>query len=207
MRFVCISDTHNRHDRLEHPVPDGDVLIHAGDATQLGMEAELLDFCSWFVSRPHTYKLLVPGAHDTWCGELPQRAAELTRGCEYLVDRELVLGDVRIYGTPVQPDFYGWETDLEAESKLLGIIQRIPIGLDLLITHVPPFGIRDGEKGIRTGSRGLLDHVRRVRPRYHVFGHVHDGHGVHEASGTMFANAASCDSDLRPCHQPIVIDI
>lgn len=36
-RFVCISDTHNRNVKL----PKGDVLIHAGDITNLGTYEEV----------------------------------------------------------------------------------------------------------------------------------------------------------------------
>lgn len=39
VRFVCISDTHNRHKSLH--VPDGDVLIHAGDISLKGSVPEI----------------------------------------------------------------------------------------------------------------------------------------------------------------------
>ena len=36
IRIVCISDTHKKHRQLD--VPDGDILIHAGDFSQWGMD-------------------------------------------------------------------------------------------------------------------------------------------------------------------------
>jgi 3',5'-cyclic AMP phosphodiesterase CpdA len=91
VRLVCISDTHDRHAALPHPLPAGDVLIHCGDATQLGLEEDLRRFAAWFAAQPHRHKLFVPGAHDTWCGELPARAAELVADCEVLLDREVTI--------------------------------------------------------------------------------------------------------------------
>ena len=42
MRIVCLSDTHNLHERIQ--VPEGDLLLHAGDATNRGTEKEVAAF-------------------------------------------------------------------------------------------------------------------------------------------------------------------
>lgn len=44
MRVVCISDTHSLHERLRVsvPIPDGDVLVHAGDFSDTGGRDEVL---------------------------------------------------------------------------------------------------------------------------------------------------------------------
>ena len=52
-RFVCISDTHSR----EYPIPEGDVLIHAGDLTRHGSSDEVYSAISWLASLPHHVKL------------------------------------------------------------------------------------------------------------------------------------------------------
>ena len=46
IRFVCVSDTHNRTDNMS-PVPDGDVLLHAGDFTTIGTWAQVNHFNDW----------------------------------------------------------------------------------------------------------------------------------------------------------------
>ena len=61
-RIVCISDTHNRHDNIK--VPDGDILIHAGDATNGGTIEEIAAFGKWFASLSHKHKIFVAGNHD-----------------------------------------------------------------------------------------------------------------------------------------------
>jgi Icc-related predicted phosphoesterase len=57
-----------------------------------------------------------------------------------------------------------------------------------MVTHGPPYGVRDGH----IGNEELLVHVvDRIRPRFHIFGHYHGGHGVTEGR-TTFINAALC---------------
>lgn len=62
IRFVVISDTHNLHQHLE--IPEGDVLVHAGDFTNKGTLCEVKNFAEWFCKQPHPVKLLIPGNHD-----------------------------------------------------------------------------------------------------------------------------------------------
>ena len=45
VRFVCVSDTHNKTNRLR--VPPGDVLLHAGDFTMTGQMGEVEHFNTW----------------------------------------------------------------------------------------------------------------------------------------------------------------
>jgi len=44
-RLVLISDTHNNHDKLY--LPEGDILIHSGDATGMGYESQVTNFIEW----------------------------------------------------------------------------------------------------------------------------------------------------------------
>jgi hypothetical protein len=41
IRVVCISDTHYRLDKVAVTIPDGDILIHAGDFTMKGSVEEI----------------------------------------------------------------------------------------------------------------------------------------------------------------------
>lgn len=44
VRFVCISDTHEKLEEILPIIPDGDVLIHAGDFTNYGDVGEVIKF-------------------------------------------------------------------------------------------------------------------------------------------------------------------
>ena len=63
VRVVCISDTHGAHRSVS--VPDGDVLIHAGDFTRYGRESDASDFDAWLATLPHRHKVVVHGNHET----------------------------------------------------------------------------------------------------------------------------------------------
>ncbi|KAL6863295.1 hypothetical protein ACO1O0_003542 [Amphichorda felina] len=59
-RIVCISDTHNCTVKL----PDGDVLIHAGDLTNQGSYSELSRAVKWLENTKFEAKIVIAGNHD-----------------------------------------------------------------------------------------------------------------------------------------------
>lgn len=84
LKLVCISDTHGMHQNLK--IPDGDVLIHAGDITMKGEKYQMLDFDSWLGSLPHKYKIVVCGNHDLCFEDKPQEARQWIKNGIYLQD-------------------------------------------------------------------------------------------------------------------------
>lgn len=63
IRVVCISDTHSQ---IPDNVPDGDVLIHAGDMTNDGSVAEIQKQIDWLSALPHKEIVVISGNHDTF---------------------------------------------------------------------------------------------------------------------------------------------
>jgi predicted phosphodiesterase len=63
VRIICISDTHGQHAGLR--LPDGDILIHAGDFMTYGSAPrEIIDFNAWLGRQPHRHKIIIAGNHD-----------------------------------------------------------------------------------------------------------------------------------------------
>ena len=62
IRIVAIGDTHAKHRWLT--VPDGDILVHAGDLTNHGTLMELEDLDEFLRMLPHEYKIVIAGNHD-----------------------------------------------------------------------------------------------------------------------------------------------
>ena len=62
MKIVCISDTHSLQHRMN--IPDGDLLIHAGDVSSGGRIEEIEMFNEWMGSLPHRHKVVIAGNHD-----------------------------------------------------------------------------------------------------------------------------------------------
>ena len=234
IRFVTISDTHKKHRALSksNMLPKGDVIIHAGDFTSIGGIKEVKDFCDWFGSLPYKYKIVIAGNHDLSLDKgwyeidqnwkslgLPKiatscsgEAIEIMRSCKkiiYLEESEVEVEGYKIFGSPYQPEFCNWAFNLERGEKCDERWNNIPTDTDILITHGPPLGHGDRCKhGHRAGCFDLLRHVQnRIKPKYHVFGHIHEGYGTSTNGATTFINASTCNYQYRPLQLPIVFDL
>ena len=87
---------------------------------------------------------------------------------------------------------------------------RIPRDTDILITHGPPYGVLDQspvEYLEPVGDKELREAVIRVKPKLHVFGHVHCGYGVRPTLHTVFVNAALFGPGGSLENRPIVVEI
>ena len=206
MRVVCISDTHNQLPKLS--VPDGDLLIHAGDATARGSLDEIARFDRDLGRLPHRHKVVIAGNHDWAFQKTPEAARALIKSAVYLEDEAVTLGGLRIYGSPWQPWFLDWAFNLARGPEIAAKWDLIPAGIDVLVTHGPPLGHGDfTTRGEAVGCADLLEAVRRVRPRLHVFGHIHEGYGMSDEGGCRMVNASSCTVAYKPTQPPLVIEI
>lgn len=195
MKLVAISDTHGHHDSLT--VPDGDVLIHAGDFTKHGTLAELDAFNTWLDTLPHTHKIVVAGNHEHALDSEERSQAEAhLDAAHYLQDDTVTLDGVTFHGSPWLPTPFLSPLRSTAftrpEQAVREKYTEIPDDTDVLITHCPPRGIADRLRFLHnhTGCDPLRNTVDRVQPQYHVFGHVHEGYGRYERGETTFLNAA-----------------
>lgn len=206
MRIVCLSDTHGRLDELR--VPDGDVLVHAGDFTRRGDPAEIRAFAASLHRLPHRDKVVVAGNHDFLFEREPDVARALLGDVHYLCDDGVTVGGSRFWGSPWQPVFFDWAFNLPRGAALAEKWALIPSETDVLVTHGPPGGILDRTvHGQGVGCDDLTAALARIRPRLHVFGHIHEAYGRLERGGTEYVNASICDVDYRPAHAPVVVEL
>ncbi|XP_070534012.1 metallophosphoesterase MPPED2-like [Ptychodera flava] len=88
-------------------------------------------------------------------------------------------------------------------------MEQIPEGIDILITHGPPLG--HGDKTMseqRAGCVELLNTIqKRVKPKYHIFGHIHEGYGMTSDGYTTYINASTCTLRYRPINKPVIFDL
>jgi Icc-related predicted phosphoesterase len=206
-RIVCISDTHNRLSRVK--VPDGDILIHAGDATMAGRSEEIDKFDEDLERLPHKHKIVIAGNHDWLFQTHPAEARRRITAATYLEDSEVTVCGLRIYGSPWQPEFCNWAFNLDRGEDLYEKWEKIPAKVDILITHGPPAKVLDRcpdgrQVGCADLEAAILD---RVRPRLHVFGHIHHSYGQQDFEGMTFVNASVCNERYEPRNAPIVVDL
>lgn len=206
MRIVCLSDTHGLHDRVD--VPDGDVLLHAGDLSGRGTEAEIERFARWLEGLPHARKVIIAGNHDFLFESDPARGRELLGDVDYLDTEGVRIEGVHVWGSPWQPWFFDWAFNLERGPVLAAHWAKAPDDVDILLTHTPPAGCLDlTDRGEAVGCADLAAALPRIAPALHVFGHIHEAAGVEERPGGGLAvNASICDLRYRPVHPPVVID-
>jgi Icc-related predicted phosphoesterase len=213
LRLVCLSDTHGLHRQVR--VPEGDVLIHAGDITDFfappGQSLEMLkDFNAWLGGLPHRHKLVVAGNHELVFQEEPKKARMLLSYARYLENSGIELEGIRFWGSPQTPVMASMGFALELGAAARRHWSRIPEDTDVLITHGPPYGILDQPVPWQRhqGDMELLLALRRLRFRLHVFGHNHGGYGQEtNRASQCFLNCSLVDEHHRLANPPVVVDL
>jgi len=219
MRFVCISDTHSLHRSLT--IPDGDILIHAGDITREGEVDTVYDFSIWLAELPHRHKIVIPGNHD-FCfdiskegryDEWARRMLDTRRpNIHFLLDSALIIDDLgepplKFYGGPWVANLAGWAF----YDRGRDMFEHAPVDIDVLVTHAPAWLVMDREKkrGERCGSPAIGRYMGRCpRLKLHVFGHVHEAYGTSlVGEEPVRVNACSLNREYEAVNAPIVVDI
>lgn len=212
MKIVCISDTHTMH--RECVVPDGDVLIHAGDITGKGEIRQLRDFSLWLEALPHKHKLVIAGNHDFCFANNPQACANILSAATYLQDDSIIINDIKFYGSPWQPWFFDWafnfpESELVTGETAKNMWRKIPDDVDVLITHGPAYGVLDlTARGHNAGCPFLGERISSLsKLKAHVCGHIHETYGETLVNNVRFINASICNLRYSPINSPITFEI
>jgi len=208
MKILHISDTHSNQHLLQ--IPEGiDLVIHSGDATNYRdpyrNEPEMRAFIDWFASLPIPNKVFVAGNHDTSIEKGLVRPDFIeSRGINYLYCEERTICGLRIWGAPYTPRYGDWSF-MKDRGTINRLWETIPDGVDVIVTHGPPYGILDAT--IRQdhqydlcGDSALMKAVTRVNPKLCCFGHIHSykdirNSGTRTMHGlrTIFSNGSCVD--------------
>ena len=220
MKVTFISDTHSKHKQITQDLPGGDLLIHAGDFMNSGWGLlEAKDFFNWFDSvSGYDKKVFIAGNHDRVIEDAPVEARvalQNNKTITYLQDEGYALYDIdkdqsiKIYGSPWQPEFCNWAFNLPRNGKeIKARWDAIPDDTDILITHGPPYGYLDipGGKDFHVGCELLRERVDALKPKIHVFGHIHGSAGYHFNGHTHFINASVLDERYTYMNLPLTFE-
>lgn len=229
MRIVAVSDLHGQFPEI----PPCDLLIVAGDVCpdavdrQPAWDAPELqkawfdrEVRPWLAAAPATHKVLTWGNHD-WCGE---RCSFESDGPSVADSRRLHVlssqattipngnGLIIIWASPWSQTPGLWAFGLRRDG-LAKVYEAIPPGIEVLVSHQPPFGYCDqvpefGSTRLNhEGSRELLYAIDRVKPKVVICGHLHEGHGFAVHNGVRIFNVSVVDEDYRLVHAPTIIDL
>ena len=197
LKILHLSDTHGVHRRLRD-LPEADILVHSGDFTMSGSEAETLDFLEWVCDLPYRQKVLVAGNHDACL--YGAHLDGLDDNVHYLCGSGVEIEGLKFWGVPMF-----MEDCMSGKQEQL--YAAIPEYTDVLVTHTPPYGILDRDGSILYGSRVLLERVSTIRPCLHLFGHIHKAHGMTNDGMTVFSNAAIMDEGYDSLKGPNMLPI
>ena len=214
-RIICISDTHEHHEELGiSRMPKGDILIHAGDFTNIGQPKAIAEFGAWLRALDYKHKIVIAGNHDILFQKDPLKARRVLKdACPdviYLQDEGVEVMGLKIWGSPWTPEFMEWAF-MERRGFMKEKWKHIPTGLDILVTHGPPAGGLGGLLPMfreDVGDGELRNAIIEKHPKVHVCGHIHEGYGDRQYDGMRFVNAAMYhDFGLHKGREPIAIDL
>lgn len=206
MKIVFISDTHSYHRQLA--LPEGDIIIHAGDLTKQGAEAEVLDFLKWFEQVNFRHKIFIAGNHDFFFEKTSAATIEqlLPPSIIYLNDSGVTIEGIKIWGSPIQPWFFDWAFNRQRGADINRHWELIPTDTDILVTHGPPFGILDQtSRGEAVGCTDLLRKIKNTQIKMHAFGHIHEAYGISLVDGVQYINASVVNLRYQMTNKPIVL--
>lgn len=210
MKIVCISDTHKYEEDIE--LPEGDILVHSGDI-DARTQTDLLKFNHWLGSTNFKYRIFIPGNHDFIFQNNFLFSKNLITNANVLCDSLVEIEGVKFWGSPWTPRFGGWAFMLSRGNSLKEKWDVIPENIDVLITHGPPQGVLDStSRDYNIGCWDLMRAVEKIKPKYHIFGHIHPGFGKSEkiwedGSKTIFINCAQLNDYYDLVNEPIVVEI
>lgn len=220
MRIVCISDLHGY---LPKDLPDGDVLVIAGDICpaydhSIGFQKQWIEgsFNQWIRKQNQQHKVFIAGNHDFVFEHynFPQfiRDDFNRTSVHYLHDSEVILDGYKFYGYPWQIEFCDWAFNLP-RHEMADVNAKVPFDVNVLITHGPAFKIHDAvtegwNDAKDLGDPSLNERIKNLSNlKLHVCGHIHSGHGKLVKDGVTYVNASLLNEDYKRAYEPEIVDI
>lgn len=214
MKIVMISDTHGMHGWIKD-LPEGDVIVHAGDISMRGYKNQVLDFLAWFESlKQYKHKIFIAGNHDFFFEHFPKDVpAIIPPNVTYLEDSGVCIDNVNFWGSPISPWFHSWAFNRYRGEIIKKHWDLIPDTTDFLIVHGPPYRILDkvdnhynAEQNV--GCKDLKNRIFQL-PNLKVVatGHIHEAAGFEEVNNIKVINASMVDGDYKIGNKPYIVDM
>lgn len=150
---------------------DYDLIISCGDLNY--------NYLEFLVTMARCPVLYVPGNHDTAYLHHPPE------GCDSIDDRIVEYNGLRILGLGgcrrYHPGPYQYtERQMRRRIRRLRFALWRTGGVDIVVTHAPPYGVGDGLDRAHWGFEALLKLLDKYQPQYLLHGHVHMRYGARE---------------------------
>lgn len=216
MRIACISDLHGD---ISFGIEESDILFIAGDICpaynnpfmSFPGQVKFLSnkFKNWLEDQPIKEIVAIAGNHD-WIFQYKHINKIPKLLWHYLEDEEIIINDMKIYGSPWQPYFNDWAFNAN-DRELEHYWNNIPNDVDILLLHSPPYGILDDihsiKKDSHIGCKILRKRIFDIKPKYVIFGHAHEEYGIEKIDGITFINASLCNGRNKLTKKPIYLNV
>ncbi|KAH0786308.1 metallophosphoesterase domain-containing protein 1 [Histomonas meleagridis] len=229
IRLLCLSDTHGMHEQIpQEQLFKCDILIFAGDFSNLGNPKEVASFVKWIDALGIKNNIVIAGNSD-----LPFETKKLEhfrniyqsysktnipiedvknyvlddKNITYLEHNSCVIDGIKIFGSPYQPEF----KDLAFNMYGNDAVSRwsdVPNDADIIITHGPPKEIGDTTStGFHAGCPELRKAIEKAKPALCIFGHIHEAHSIQTIGETLYCNVSILDGKNHVANKPTYIDM
>lgn len=208
MKIIHLSDTHGYEPDIT--LEKCDIAIHSGDADLVSLSG-LIRFCKWFKKQNARYKIYVAGNHDFYLETMASYSKTIFKehGIIYLENNLIQIENVIIYGSPYTPRFGNWAFMRERGNDISKIWEQIPENIDILVTHGGPMGILDIAQRTKehVGCDDLKRFIKNIKPKFHLFGHLHENYGIVKDDNTVYVNSALITDGYVLNHEPHIIEL
>ena len=193
MKAVFISDTHTRHEQVV--LPQAMFSSTAGTSVAKARSrrrktSSTGSRCSRFSTRSSLPAITIVAPRS----RQPAFVASFPRAVVYLENEGVEIEGLRIWGSPITPWFWDFAFNRGRGAEIDRYWQQIPTGLDILLTHGPPQGVLDlTTRGDDAGCADLRNRVLLTKPRFHLFGHIHEAYGQTVLGETECYNGSVVD--------------
>jgi Icc-related predicted phosphoesterase len=216
VKIVAFSDIHGY---LPENLPEGDIALIAGDICPVHGSHSPTSQHHWLQNKfiPWCYELInskkfkhicfCGGNHDFVFKSMITNSTQFyitwPDNVHYLLDQDIDVMGVSIYGTPWTPTFGNWAF-MGDYGTLERHFKKIPEKIDIVLSHGPMYGYNDtimqypertDDRDSHLGSKALLHRIKEIKCSWCIHGHIHSGnHNVEKCFHTLgdLTNYTNC---------------
>lgn len=207
-KVTFVSDVHCN---FELKIKETDILCYCGDLSNKGNKNEITDGLNWLKEQKAECKIMIPGNHDIFIQSKSDKFVQLKNEiCSDIVFLNYTNGEdyfiydgLSFYGCGYTPRVGNWAF-MYNKKDAKKFWQKLP-DVDILLTHGPPKGILDKNwRDEECGCTALLSAVKKIKPKIHAFGHIHESYGYKRKFDIDFINCSATDEMCRLKNNPVV---
>lgn len=219
MKICAFSDMHGIF--LYKNIKPCDILLICGDIVPLNIQTNIPksdkwfkeEFIPWCCRQPVDKVFLIAGNHDFFMLNRDKVIKEylINTKIYYLNNENVGYEGINIFGTPDCHIFGSWAFMYSPEKELIDFNKIYP-NCDILMSHDAAMNHSDCcleiDPNKHIGNEELRQVVERVKPKWHVFGHLHTcDHNIVDYFGTKTACVSLLNEQYNLVYNPLYFEI